>query len=78
LLPDYPKTKGKLAKIQLERFKKVQSSTLFPFSNIPSSRIFEGFRIILVREDGTEVETKLELLRVERKIDYSQAENLKI
>ena len=53
MLPDFPKTKEKLKKMIVSEIKKAQSRHLGGLANVPVSRMFEGKKSIIVREDGS-------------------------
>ncbi len=72
MLPDYPKTKSKLERLQKERFVKVRNSCLGPFIGERVSRPFEGDRSVVIWEDGTIHETKFHSIKTEMQIDLRE------
>jgi hypothetical protein len=68
MIPDFPVLKeelnGAITRFMRDRFKFHQG----PLSDVPQGRIFEGRRNIIVREDGSEDETKMQELSAETRI----------
>jgi len=68
MIPDFPVLKeelnGAITRFMRDRFKFHQG----PLSDVPQGRIFEGRRNIIVREDGSEDETKMQELSAKTRI----------
>ena len=53
MLPDFPKTKAKLGKMIRSEMKKACFRHMGAFAHVPKSNIFEGKKVILIRDDGS-------------------------
>jgi poly(A) polymerase Pap1 len=76
MLPDFPSIKEKLLYLLNARMKRVKSALLVPFSEAPESRILEGDKIVLVREDGSAEQVEIREIKVERQIDLTEVERM--
>lgn len=63
LLPDYPITKRYLQKLVREKVRAAQKRSMGLFSDIPETKLHEGSRCLLIRNDGSE--STIEMERVE-------------
>jgi len=76
MIPDFAVLKeelnGAITRFMRDRFKFHQG----PLSDVPQGRIFEGRRNIIVREDGSEDETKMQELSAETRISADEIREL--
>lgn len=75
MLPDYPQIKEKLREFQISRMELVDRMNLGIFSEIPSTRIFEGHKDLIVREDNTIDETEIKRMSAEIDVKLSEIED---
>jgi len=76
MLPDFPDMKEKLQKVHLYMMEKRSAEYMGAFSDMPRCRIFEGNRLIMVREDGSIEETELAEMKAEMKVDIRDVEDM--
>jgi hypothetical protein len=76
MIPDFPVLKKELnraiTRFMRERFKFHQG----PLSDVPQGRVFEGRRNVIVREDGSEDETKIREVSAETRIAADEIREL--
>lgn len=75
MLPDFPKVKKKLRDLQISRMELVDRLNLGFFSQIPSQRIFEGKKDLIIREDGTKDETEFRRISADIELKLSEIED---
>jgi hypothetical protein len=76
MLPDFSEIKKRLRKLQLARIKRAEAMLLSPFSEVPEHIVFEGDKLLLVREDGSIEQTEIREITVERQIDLTEVEKM--
>ena len=76
MLPDFLKMKEKLKKMIISERKKALLRHMGPFADIPQSILFEGNKAILIREDGSREEVKMEKAEVKMEIKLEEAEEM--
>ena len=76
MLPDYLKTKEKLGKMLNSEMKKAHLQHLGPLANAPVSRMFEGNKSIIVREDGSIADMSPQEMKVELMINLAEIEGM--
>ena len=76
MLPDFLKTKEKLRKMLNSEMKTANLRHLGPLANIPVSRMFEGNKSIIVREDGSVSDMNPKPITSELKIDLAKIEGM--
>jgi hypothetical protein len=76
MLPDYPKLKEKLRELFYERLRYEEKKKLGVFAQIPITRIFEGNRDQIIRENGEVEETMIKQMAAEFSINLTEIENL--
>ena len=77
MLPDFPDIKEKFLRILTNRMKKIQSEQMGPLSEIRRIKVFEGRKIIMIRDDGSVDEIKLKKHIVDIKISSEEIESSK-
>jgi hypothetical protein len=70
MLPDYPQTKKLLFEMFRARIESAQNTQLGIFSEIPTSRLFEGRRTRLQRADGSLDEVEMERMEVSTNLSH--------
>ena len=76
MLPDFLKTKEKLKKMIISEMKKAQSRHLGSLANAPVSRMFEGNKSIIVREDGSIADMNPQAITAEFVINLAEIEGM--
>ena len=76
MLPDFLKTKEKLKKMLNSEMKKAHLQHLGPLANAPVSRMFEGNKSIIVREDGSIADMSPQEMKVELMINLAEIEGM--
>ena len=76
MLPDFLKTKEKLKKMIISEMKKAQSRHLGSLANAPVSRMFEGNKSIIVREDGSIADMNPQAITAEFVINLVEIEGM--
>ena len=76
MLPDFLKTKEKLKKMIISEMKKAHLRHLGPLANAPVSRMFEGNKSIIVREDGSVSDMNPKLITSELKVNLAEIEGM--
>ena len=76
MLPDYPDIKNKIEKRLHIRMKNVMLASMVPFAQVPRSRVFEGDKLVLVREDGSLERTELRKVEVIRQVEFKEVERM--
>lgn len=77
MLPDFPNLKEKFLKVLIDRMKNIQFEQMGPLSEIRRNKIFEGRKIIMIRDDGSIDEIKLKRHTAEIKISSNKIESSK-
>ena len=76
MLPDFLKTKEKLKKMLDSEMKKAHLRHLGPLANAPVSRMFEGNKSIIVREDGSIADMNPQAITAEFVINLAEIERM--
>ena len=76
MLPDFLKTKEKLKKMLDSERKKAELLHLGPVADAPKSMIFEGNRFIIVYEDGSCKEVKMEKATSRLEVKWEEVETM--
>lgn len=75
MLPDYPKTKEKVSQALMDRFQEEQNKALGIISTRNKIRVFEGRKMIVIREDGTKNKIEFKQIEVGMDMDLRKVEN---
>ena len=76
MLPDFLKTKQKLEKMLDSERKKTELLHLGPVADVPKSMIFEGNKSIIIREDGSCEEVKMEKTTSRLEVKWEEVETM--
>ena len=76
MLPDFLKTKQKLEKMLDSERKKAELLHLGPIADTPKSMIFEGNKSIIIREDGSCEEVKMEKVTSKLEVKWEEVETM--
>ncbi len=76
MLPDFLKTKEKLKRMIDAERKKAQLQHMGPFADVSQSKIFEGDKVVFIREDGSCEEVKMEKAEVKIEIKWEEIEEM--
>lgn len=76
MLPDFLKTKEKLKRMLDSERKKAELLHLGPIADVPKSMIVEGNKTIVVREDGSCEEIKMEKATSRLEIKWEEVETM--
>jgi hypothetical protein len=77
MLPDYPKTKNRYRRFLMRQYKERLAAYMIPLSEIPKSRVFEGDKLYIVREDGKEERSGPKKIEVAMELKFREIETMK-
>ena len=76
MLPDFLKTKEKLKRMLDSERKKAELLHLGPVADAPKSMIFEGNKTIIIYEDGSCAEVKMEKATSRLEVKWEEVETM--